>query len=263
MLTIQNYVRPASAEEAYELNQNRRNRIIGGMLWLKMSSAGINTAIDLCSLGLDRIEETPDEFIIGASVTLRQLETHTALNSYTCGAAAEAVRNIVGVQFRNMATVGGSIWGRYGFSDVLTLMLSLDSYAELHKAGRIPMAEFSRMPWDRDVLLRIIIKKRPGRFVYGSMRNQRTDLPVLTSAISCINGEYRAVIGARPGRAILLRDECALLNGGINEKSAGEFAEYIAANTPTGSNSRAGAQYRSHLAKVLVQRGAIKLGGML
>ena len=54
MITIQQYVRPQTLEEAYQLNQNKRNRIIGGMLWLKMSNARIHTAIDLCDLGLDR-----------------------------------------------------------------------------------------------------------------------------------------------------------------------------------------------------------------
>ena len=41
-------------------------------------------------------------------------------SAYTAGAVREAVRHIVGVQFRNCATVGGSIYGRFGFSDVLT-----------------------------------------------------------------------------------------------------------------------------------------------
>ena len=74
MMNIQNYVRPQSLEEAYTLNQNRRSRIIGGMLWLKMGRGTVSTAIDLCDLGLDTIEETQDQFSIGAMVTLRQLD---------------------------------------------------------------------------------------------------------------------------------------------------------------------------------------------
>ena len=37
MLTIQNYVRAESLEQAYELNQKKSAHIIGGMLWLKMT----------------------------------------------------------------------------------------------------------------------------------------------------------------------------------------------------------------------------------
>lgn len=115
MVTIQNYVRAGSLEEAYELNQKRTSLILGGMLWTKMQNRRIQTAIDLCNLGLDRIEENEEEFSIGAMVSLRQLELHAGLNEYTHGAVKNAVKDIVGVQFRNLATVGGSIWGRFGF----------------------------------------------------------------------------------------------------------------------------------------------------
>ena len=56
------------------------------------------------------------------------------MNTYTHDAVKNAVKDIVGVQFRNMATIGGSIWGRFGFSDVLTVFLAMDSYVELYKA---------------------------------------------------------------------------------------------------------------------------------
>lgn len=135
MINIQKYVRAQSLQEAYELNQNRRSRVIGGMLWLKMGRNTVSTAIDLCELGLDAIEETDEQFSIGAMATLRQLEQHEGLNAYTHGAAAKAVRDIVGVQFRNLATVGGSIWGRFGFSDVLTVFLAMDAYVELYKGA--------------------------------------------------------------------------------------------------------------------------------
>ena len=69
--------------------------------------------------------------------TLRDLEQHESLNAYTAGAVKNAVKDIVGVQFRNMATVGGSIWGRFGFSDVLTVFLAMDCYVELYKGGII------------------------------------------------------------------------------------------------------------------------------
>lgn len=46
MITIREYVRPASLEEAWTLNQKRTSRVIGGMLWLKMQNAAVGTAID-------------------------------------------------------------------------------------------------------------------------------------------------------------------------------------------------------------------------
>ena len=251
MITIQKYVRAQSLEEAWQLNQSKRNRVLGGMLWLRLGKGSVNTAIDLCDLGLNTIAETEDAFSIGAMVTLRDIELHRGLNDYSGGAVANAVKDIVGVQFRNMATVGGSIWGRFGFSDVLTVFLAMGTYVELYKGGIIPLAQFARMKKDRDILVRLIVKKTPCKIVYTSMRNQRTDFPVIACAVAQRNGGYHAAIGARPGRAILIS----------SDRSEG-FADLVAASVPTGSNIRGSAAYRKHLVRVLTDRALTQLGGM-
>ena len=262
MITIQNYVRAESLEQAYELNQKKSARILGGMLWLKMAKNTVGTAVDLSGLGLDTIEKTGEGFSIGAMVTLRQLEQHPGLNACTGGAFAKALAPVVGVQFRNMATVGGSVWSRFGFSDVLTLLLALDTTVELYKGGLVPLETFAAMPYDRDLLVRVHIRKTPGRVAYEAMRIQRTDLPVLTCAVSDMGG-VRAVIGARPGKPVVLRDEKGLLAGGISEESAAAFAADVAARVPMGANSRGSAAYRTHLAEVLTRRCVLGLGGEL
>ena len=251
MITIQKYVRAQSLEEAWQLNQNRRNRVLGGMLWLRLGKGSVNTAIDLCDLGLGTIEETEEQFSIGAMATLRDLETHEGLNAYTGGAVADAVKDIVGVQFRNMATVGGSIWGRFGFSDVLTVFMALDTYVELYKGGIIPLEQFAKMKKDKDILVRLIVKKTPCKILYSSVRNQRTDFPVIACAVSCMNGQYRAAIGARPARAAVI----------CREDPEG-FAAFVAENMPTEGNMRGSAPYRTHLIRVLVERAMNGLRGM-
>ena len=251
MITIQKYVRAQSLEEAWQLNQSKRNRILGGMLWLRLGKGSVGTAIDLCDLGLNTIEETDGAFSIGAMATLRDIEMHEGLNTYSRNAVRNAVKDIVGVQFRNMATVGGSIWGRFGFSDVLTVFLAMDSYVELYKGGIVPLEQFAKMKKDNDILVRLIVKKTPCKVTYTSMRNQSTDFPVLACAVSYMNGEYRASIGARPARAILIRSE-----------KAEDFASFVAENAPTEGNIRGSAAYRTHLIKVLVNRSVTELGGM-
>lgn len=261
MITIQNYVRAESLEQAYELNQKKSARILGGMLWLKMAKNTVGTAVDLSGLGLDTIEETGEGFSIGAMVTLRQLEQHPRLNACTGGAFAKALAPVVGVQFRNMATVGGSVWSRFGFSDVLTLLLALDTTVELYKGGLVPLETFAAMPYDRDLLVRVHIRKTPGRVAYEAMRIQRTDLPVLTCAVAQTGGETRAVIGARPGKAVVVRDANGLLHNGVTPESAAAFADYVAGQVPMGSNNRGSAAYRSHLCRVLTRRATLELGG--
>ena len=252
MITIREYVRPASLEEAWTLNQKRTSRVIGGMLWLKMQNAAVGTAIDLSDLGLDKFEETPEGFAVGAMVSLRALETHAGLNEYTNGAMREALRHIVGVQFRNTATLGGSVYGRFGFSDVLTVLLALNASVELYKGGILPLAQFAEMPFDRDILVRVYIPKENAAFFYQSVRPTKTDFPALTCAAARLaDGAYRFAVGARPGRAVVLTPQCAL----------GELPEIVSAQVTTGSNLRGSAAYRKHLVRVLVRRAVDELEG--
>lgn len=260
MLSFNQYVRAQSLEEAYTLCQKKRNVVLGGMLWLKMQNRSIGTAIDLCDLGLDQIEETPEEYQIGAMVSLRTLETHAGLNSLTRGAMAESVKDIVGVQFRNVATVGGSIYGRFGFSDVLTLFMALDAKVELYHAGVMSVKEFARLPRStRDILVRVIVPKAEKKTVYLSMRNTATDFPVLTCAVSGRENCYNCVIGARPAKAALYEDENRLLADGITPESAAAFARDIASRADFGSNIRGGAEYRKKICEVLVRRAVLAL----
>lgn len=262
MLTIQNYVRPQSLDEAYELAQKRTNVVLGGMLWLKMQSRSVNTAIDLCELGLDRVSEQADGFHIGAMVSLRTLETHEGLNALTDGAFAEAVKHIVGVQFRNVATVGGSLYGRFGFSDVLTLFEVLDAKVRLHHLGEMPIAEFAELPrGTRDILVEVIVPNRPMRVCYLSQRNTATDFPTLACAVSRIDGKYTCAIGARPAKAVPFTDETGILAQGITEESARAFGEAVAERTEFGSNLRAGAAYRKKICAVLVRRALMGMEG--
>ena len=246
MLRIKEYVRAESLAQAYELNQKKTNRIIGGMLWMRMGDSQIQKAIDLSGLGLDGIEETQEEYRIGCMVTLRQLELHEGLNAMTGGMIRESVKDIVGVQFRNLATVGGSVFGRFGFSDVLTCLLTLDTYVELYQGGIIPLTEFAQMKRDNDILVNVIVKKESGKYAYLSHRNTKTDFPVIAVAVSDTGRGTYAAVGARPGKAILLPVQ-------------GESPQELAGKVVTGSNMRASAEYRSHLAEVLIARGLSKV----
>ena len=259
MLKIKQYVKAESLEQAYELNQKKTNRIVGGMLWLKMSTAQIQTAIDLSGLGLNQIEETEDAWKIGCMVSLRDLELHEGLNELSCNMIRESVRSIVGVQFRNLATIGGSIFGRFGFSDVLTMFLAMDTYVELHHSGILSLADFVNLPRDNDVLIRLIVKKTPGKCVYLSQRNTKTDFPVLTCAVCRDERGIRVAVGARPQKAMLLTlSETQNADLAQNRADvAAKIADELAAQIPTQDNMRASAAYRTHLAKVLIRRALL------
>ena len=243
MLQIKRYAKVSSLEEAYELNQKKANRILGGTLWMRMCNARIDTAIDLSDLSLDRIEESADEFSIGCMTTLRAMERHEGLNAYTNGAVREAVQDIVGVQLRNMATVGGSLFARFGFSDLVTVFCALDSYVELYRGGVLPLRDFVSLPADNDVLVRLIVKKTPLSCAFACVRNSKTDFSVLNCAVSLRGNRALAVVGARPMKAAFIEGE--------GDK---DFPERVADSLTFGSNIRGSEAYRKKLCAVLVRR---------
>lgn len=249
MLKFKTFAQPDTLEEAWKLNQSKANVVLGGTGWLKMGSKQWNTAIDLGKLGLDTIEEREDGWYIGAMVTLRQLEQHKGLNDYTRGAVAGCVKHIVGTQFRNCATVGGTFWSRYGFSDVLTCFMVLDCSVVLYQGGEIPLATFAAMKQNRDILTHIVVKRTSMAVAYDSMRNSETDIPVLAAAVARTEEGWRCAVGARPARAELV---------------CGRTEEEVLAGVSAlsyGTNTRAGGDYRAHIAGVLVRRNLEKAKG--
>ena len=242
MLIIKNYVKVESLEQVYELNQKRSAKVLGGTLWLKMGNRNVQTAIDLSNLGPDKIEETDEEFKIGAMTTLRQIEKHEGLNAYTNGAVKECVRHIVGTQFRNCATVGGSIFGRFGFSDVLTCFLAMDAYVELYPTGIVSLEEFVKMPYGNEILASLIVKKKPMQIAYETIRREATDFPVIAVAVAKWDETYHVSVGARPAKAAVI----AMDSLEDVKEAAGRFTY--------GSNLRGSAGYRQHVAGVLIRR---------
>lgn len=260
MLTIKNYARPETVEEALNLLRAKKsNTALGGMLWLKLQDKNVDTVVDLSGLGLDAIEETEEGWRIGAMVTLRQLETHEGLAAFTGGAMTESVKHIVGVQFRNLATIGGSVFGRFGFSDPLTLLLALDARVELAEAGRMSLRDFAQSGIRKDILTHIFIPSGKLEAAYLSQRNSATDFPVLTCAVVRREGKVDCAVGARPARAARFDDEAGLLAGGVNEESAAAFAEDVTRRAVFGSNTRGSAEYRREVCRALVRRAALKL----
>jgi CO/xanthine dehydrogenase FAD-binding subunit len=250
MIKFRELVQPESVEEAYELNLKKGNVVIGGMLWLKMQDRTCLKAIDLSLLGLDHIEETEDGFLIGAMCTLWQLEHDKALNDWFDNAFQIAFSPIVGVQFQSMATAGGSVFGRYGFGDVLTLLSALDAKVILHHQKEVEIQEFAWQKPERDILTHIFIPKKKGFTYYRAIRNQATDFPVITCAIFMEeNGERaKAAFGARPGRA-------RTVDLDLKDHSLEECAVYCKEKIPAASNLRASKEYRSRMIELLALRG--------
>ena len=267
MLKFREYVRAESLEDAYVRNQKKSAHILGGMLWLKMQNRTVQTVIDLSDLGFSGVEETEEEYRIGAMTSLRELELHKGLDAMTGGAVRESLRHIVGVQFRNLATVGGSIFGRFGFSDVLTMFLALDSWVELYHGGLVPMERFAAEGAENDILVRVIVKKektavrlpvppehKNGFSCDGLCGGRRGRMEMRRRGTGCRDGLFLGRPGPGPD-PMSFRQNGWSGSRPLERKSGSFWLRSLHLWSPRAAIFRAGKEFRSHLAGVLLYRG--------
>lgn len=183
------------------------------------------------------------------------------MNRYFHGMMKETFRGIVGTQFRNTATIGGSLYQRFGFSDPLTAFLALDTTVEMYAGGLIPLDEFVSMNYNRDILVRVHIKKNGRQAAYQSFRNTKTDFPVLAVGVSRLDSQWKITVGARPARAVVAENSGKLseilaenLSEEAVETAIRQFAAAVSEKVRFGSNMRASGEYRRMLSEVLIYR---------
>lgn len=261
MFTIKDLVQPQTLEEAYNVLTSRRNNtVLGGCAFLKMGSKKIGTAIELSKLDLNYIKEVGNYIEIGASTTLRDIEINSLLKNSFNGVLTSAVENIIGIQFRNVVNIGATVFSKYGFSDVITALLALDTEVELYKAGRMSLDEFLKGPCEKDILTRIFIKKNARKAIYKSFRNTSTDFPILNVTVSKLDNDWKVVVGARPATARIAVIASKLLSmEGFNKSIINEVAEMVTDELTFGGNARGSAQYRKAICKVLVKRAIMEV----
>lgn len=254
LFTLVDLVQPDTIDEAYKiLMAKKNNAVLGGCAFLRLGSSRIGTGIELSKLNLNYINEQADFIEIGAMTTFRDIETNLLLQEYFNGVLPKALSNIIGVQFRNVVTVGASVYAKYGFSDLITALLALDTEVELYKGGRMPLAEFLGKAYEKDLLTKLFIKKDKRRVAYENFRSSASDFPILNVAVSEINDQWIIAVGAMPSRAKIAHQASAALNKGNLEPD--EISRIAADELVFGTNAKATAEYRKALCAVLVTRG--------
>lgn len=255
-MPVRNYHKPASLTEAAELlAADPKAAIIGGGAFLRLGGRDYETAIDLFDAGLDHVRETDDGLELGAMATYRRLETDPLVAGYADGLLVRAVERIVGVQMRNLVTVGGTVFGRYAFSNLITALLALDADVVLHHGGRRPLADFLADRPDRgDLLAAVVLPRDPGRAAWRDLTRVRNDYAVLNAAV--VRGaETRVVVGARPGPARPCPAAAAIVAAG-GEDAPARAGAAAADELDFGDDLRASADYRREICGVLVARAA-------
>jgi CO/xanthine dehydrogenase FAD-binding subunit len=268
---IKEYRRAGSLEEAWELLQkSRHNRLLGGCTFLRRTRLVIQTGVDLMDLGLEYIRETGEDIRVGACTSLRDMETSAILRREFNGAFTLLLKHFIGVQLRSHITIGAHVYSRFGFSDIIPVLMALHARVRLYRGGELSLEDFMSKP-DKDIradiLTEIILPKEKRRVSFRMMRTSFNDYSLLCLAMSrrdgAGHGEWIIAAGVRPGRAVLAETAMARLedpaleetiqSGGGDDLLA-DTASGIAMECNFGSNIRASGEYRRELCTVFARR---------
>ena len=220
--------------------------------------------ISLAGLGLDAIEETPTEYVIGAMATHDAVVTHPGFQTNLI-ALTQASAVIGGRQVRNIATVGGNIVNASPAADLVPVLLALDATVDLRGS-----AGTRSMPLDRFLVERGRTERRPEEILTAvrfdkppaasatwflkAGRRKAMEISVICVAAHLVRGgKARIAIGAAASRTVRVLEAEAL----VEKQGAAAFCEAgrIAANVVTPIDDvRASARYRKLLVAAMVER---------
>lgn len=255
-MKIKEYISPTSLEDAYNLLvSHKQNYILGGCAFLKCCKMKINKGIDLKKLDLDYIREDENNIYIGCDTSLRDIEISKIQYLKELG---NGISNILGVPFRSMARIGGSVFSKYGFSDILPILMVLEAKVKLYKGGIIEINDFLLANKEKDILVEIIIPKKNKKYYYENIRKSTTDFPILCAAISKENSDIILSIGARPGFATISKNIQEKFSKG--QIGIDELKYEIVKEMVFSSNIRSSEEYRKEMCKVLIERLVKKVG---
>ncbi len=266
-LKILEYVRPKTLEEAYELLQKDGAEILGGTTYARLSNRTIKLAIDLQDVGISDIYEEDDYIVVGAMARLANMQFHDLIMEYANGYLYDAISYVWSVQLRNIATVGGTIVPKWGFSDFITAVLALPSEVEFYKAGRMKLEEFLENPTPKkDIMTKLLIKKESRKATFKFMRNSVYDFSIVNVAVSAKdeNGkltDWRVAVGARPGVAALSRKAMEILNDGYDESHIEEATEAMQEELNFADDFRWSGEYRREVAGALMRNAISEVIG--
>lgn len=262
MITAERLIRPESLQEALRiLEEEPEAALLGGGAFLRLPDRHYSTLLDLQGLVDETITLEDGHIRIGAYATLRSLETHPLSEGRLDGMLSRSVRDVVGVQLRNIATVGGTVCGRYGFSDLITALLALGARCRFFRQGEIPLEEYLSSRQQPDILEAVLIPDRPVRGFYQAFRNSLKDFAILNVAVVREKKNIRIAVGGRPAVASLApRAMERVLGQDITDGLARQAGEDAAGELAFRGNMNGSGEYRKELCRVLVTRGLLEVG---
>jgi carbon-monoxide dehydrogenase medium subunit len=265
------YQRAGSLEEALAVLAERRDEakvLAGGHSLIPLMRLRLATPSLLVDVGrlreLSYVRDEGEEVAIGALTRHRDLETSEVLRR-----AAPILAHVAGLvgdpQVRHRGTLGGSLAHGDPASDLPAVVLALDGTLVARSPRgerRIPATGFFRGFLETalepdELLTEVRVRKHRGRFSYQKFNRRAQDWAIVGVA-AVADGTPRVALvnmASTPVRATAVEE--ALAQGA----SIPEAAELAASGLEPPSDLNASAEYRRHLATVLVRRALEEASG--
>jgi aerobic carbon-monoxide dehydrogenase medium subunit len=214
---------------------------------------------------LDYVRDAGDRLAIGALTTHEELHFDELLLR-ECPILAHTAGEIGDPQVRHRGTIGGSVAHADPASDLPTVLLALDADLVVHGPGgdrTVPARSFWTGIFEsdlgaQDLLTEIRVPKSGGAgWSYQKFNPRAQDWAVVGVAAVTRNGGTAVALanmGEVPVRASAVEEALA---GGAG---AADAAERALEGTNAPNDALASADYRRHLAKVLVRRAVEEAG---
>jgi carbon-monoxide dehydrogenase medium subunit len=258
------YVRADSADAAIAAlteHGDEAKLLAGGMSLIPLMKLRLATPTVLVDVGrlrdLSYIRDGGDHVAIGALTRHRDVETSDLLAS-ACPALAGVAAEVGDNQVRHRGTLGGSVAHGDPASDLPAALLALDAdFVARGPNGErtIAAADFFQgfletALAEDELLTEIRVPKVTGGWNYQKFNRRAQDWAIV-GALAVRNGSTRVALvnmGGTPLRATAV--EQALASGA----SVDDAAQLAAEGTEAPADLNGSAEYREHLARVLVRR---------
>jgi carbon-monoxide dehydrogenase medium subunit len=260
------YARAGSVEEAVALlgqHGDEAKLLAGGhslLPLMKLRVAAPSVLVDIGRLAeLAYVRDAGDHVAVGALTRHRELET-SALLAREVPLLRHAASKVGDPQVRHRGTLGGSLAHADPASDLSAVVLALEGTMVARGPGgerTIPARDFFRSIFESalapdEVLTEVRIPKLRGRrWAFSKFNRRAQDWAIVGVAAQVANGGTRIALVHMGQTALRAAETEAALRRGASAADAAAVADR---GTSPPSDLNASADYRRHLARVLVRR---------
>lgn len=269
-MTVKAFFNPASVDEAVELmySQSGHGEYLAGGTDMLCAKDWPDFVVNVRDL-LNTVKKDGDEFVMGASATITQVEFWDELAAADDGLMRKCCKEFASRQIRNMATVGGNIASAVPSADVAPPLMVLEATCVIQgKDGQrtVPLNEFFTGPHesviDKELLVEIRVPvPAPGvKTEFLKMDRNPGDIAMINvSTLLELDGDTikkaRIALGAVAPTPIRAFEAEAFLEGKPATEENIQQASELAANAARPiSDQRASEAYRKHMSMALTRR---------